>query len=510
MWKKLFLLQVLASVCLGAQAQSTTGMCGDNVEWTLNAGRDSLRIFGAGPMYDYEPDSVPWRYTLGNNSFVTVDSGITRIGNYAFSGTPITNIQLPPGLLEIGNRAFGDCPSFLGAQIPESVTDIGAAAFIGCRALRYITLPSTLKVIRGDVFHACHRLSDVQFPDSLVRIEYHAFNSCWGLSSLNFPERLEHIGSNAFFDNNGIRDIVIPNSVSYIGDEAFYGCNALNTVVLPDSLEAILFNTFFLCIQLKSVVIPEGCVRIDNNAFAGCYELGSVSFPESLDSISYSAFMHCRSLTSMNISNSVTYMGDCAFKGCTGLKHVILPENLHELGANVFGDCTSLKAVEITGADIPTVDENSFNNPSKSELALHVPEEMVEVYRNHEDWKDFGIIRASIPGMLLHDDAALNSLEVTNGALTPAFNPDTFDYTVEVENTPEITLTATANSEYASVAGTGIHDLAPGQNTLKVTGIAGDGSRKTYTLNIYLTLSLTGTCGDNVEWTLNGDSLSVF
>jgi len=77
----------------------------------------------------------------------------------------------------------------------------------------------------------------------------------------------------------------------------------------------------------------------------------------------------------------------------------------------------------------------------------------------------------------------LGSLTVSAGALTPAFNPNTTDYTLEVENAVAIlVVSATASDGKATVSGAGEFALNVGENTIQILVTAEDGTTKTYTI----------------------------
>ncbi|MDR1866535.1 MAG: cadherin-like beta sandwich domain-containing protein, partial [Bacteroidales bacterium] len=84
-------------------------------------------------------------------------------------------------------------------------------------------------------------------------------------------------------------------------------------------------------------------------------------------------------------------------------------------------------------------------------------------------------------------DAALQSLVIDKGTLTPAFSAGTFDYTVNTDDkTKNILVTATPNHAKATVvSGNGTHALQTGNNTIAVTVKAEDGTTtKVYTITV--------------------------
>jgi len=96
------------------------------------------------------------------------------------------------------------------------------------------------------------------------------------------------------------------------------------------------------------------------------------------------------------------------------------------------------------------------------------------------------IIIGGITVRSLGTDASLSALTVSAGALTPAFNGTTYNYSVDVDMTiASITLTATPNDAYATVSGDGSHTLNFGANVLTVTVISEDNtSTVTYTVTV--------------------------
>ena len=83
------------------------------------------------------------------------------------------------------------------------------------------------------------------------------------------------------------------------------------------------------------------------------------------------------------------------------------------------------------------------------------------------------------------DNNDLKSLEVEGYDITPTFDPDTTEYTLEVpEDVDSITVNAEPDADTATVEGTGSHDLQPGENTITVTVTAEDGTEKTYTITV--------------------------
>jgi hypothetical protein len=104
-------------------------------------------------------------------------------------------------------------------------------------------------------------------------------------------------------------------------------------------------------------------------------------------------------------------------------------------------------------------------------------------YVNGNSWAQ---LTGVIPFTLVEPatDNSLASLTLSAGALSPAFDPATQDYTASVPyETGSITLAGTATDGlYATVVGNGTKPLAVGENTFTLVVTAENGGSRTYTL----------------------------
>lgn len=82
----------------------------------------------------------------------------------------------------------------------------------------------------------------------------------------------------------------------------------------------------------------------------------------------------------------------------------------------------------------------------------------------------------------------LSSLSVSEGTLSPKFSAGTTTYKVDLTNeVKKLTISAKAKDSKARVSGTGEKELKIGENNFTVTVTAEDGSKKTYTISVYVT-----------------------
>lgn len=276
---------------------ASSGMCGDDITWTLDITTGELTIMGTGEMENYKPFSAPWSTYKKVIITVTISDGVTGIGDCAFDDcTSITSIVIPDSVTTIGERAFRYCSSLTDIVIPNNVTSIGESAFWDCRSLTSIVI-----------------------PDGVTRIEDYAFGACSSLTSIVIPNRVTSIGNYAFDGCRNLTSIMIPNWVTSIGDCAFQQCSSLTSIVLPDSVTSIGSDAFWDCSNLTSIIIPYGVTRIEGGTFDGCVNLKSIEIPNSVTSIGTRAFWTCTSLTDILIPDSVTSIEFGAFEDCSSL-----------------------------------------------------------------------------------------------------------------------------------------------------------------------------------------------
>ncbi len=85
----------------------------------------------------------------------------------------------------------------------------------------------------------------------------------------------------------------------------------------------------------------------------------------------------------------------------------------------------------------------------------------------------------------LSSNANLKSLKVSSGTLSPAFSPNTVNYTVTVPYTvTKLTMSATTEDSAATLSVSGSQNLSVGKNVRAITVKAADGTTKKYTVTV--------------------------
>lgn len=252
----------------------TCGADGDNLTWKLNRDTGELTISGTGYMKDYDSASkTPWYEVRDEIKTVTVGSGATDVGAYAFSGcSSLTGVTLPDSLTAIRRHAFSES-SLKEVSIPENVTLIGEHAFWNT-SMYNITVPKKVSSIGAGAFskglmQAIFVDEENQYytsengvlynKDKTLLHTYLKFTSSgtkYGSKNVAYiPDTVTEIGDEAFYDFRG-EEIHMGSSVQTIGRDAFARCDNLETILLPASVSAI--STLAFCDSGLKTVYCEG------------------------------------------------------------------------------------------------------------------------------------------------------------------------------------------------------------------------------------------------------------
>ncbi|MBR6327699.1 MAG: leucine-rich repeat domain-containing protein [Alphaproteobacteria bacterium] len=182
MKKWILILMIIFLPLLAQAAHDGWSDCDDggtaNCEYQIKDGVLTVRPYDStqeASIPDYERDctktryiacttTAPWRWDENRNSVraVNIESGITSVGKDAFEDMTFTKVNLPDGLVSIGQYAFLECD----------------------------------------------RLSDINFPEGLLSIDYSAL---WyvHLESIVIPSSVSNISDSAFSRNSELKSFVV-------------------------------------------------------------------------------------------------------------------------------------------------------------------------------------------------------------------------------------------------------------------------------------------------------------
>ncbi len=250
-----------------------SGECGENVTWTLYI-TGELVISGEGAMTDWDrwTDPTPWDMKMDFIKSITVEKGITHIGNAAFFPcVNATSISLPSTLTSIGAMAFRNCEKVTEIVIPKTVTSIGNWAFGYCASLKELFIPDSVTKIGSAAFRDCSGLTKIILSTGITSIENSTFSFCTSLTTVALPKGITSIGNYAFSFCDSLNKMVIPENVSSLGIGVFGGCTSLSTVTVF-SRNAVFNGDLFSSAQgTVSDVMMFGYKGSTTEAYANAY-----------------------------------------------------------------------------------------------------------------------------------------------------------------------------------------------------------------------------------------------
>lgn len=242
----LFTVLMVLSVSFICTFAVENGTCGTSANWSFDPSIGELKISGSGPMTSYSnADNVPWRTYTDRITKITIDEGISKIGNYAFKNcTQASEIIISESVTEIGYSAFDNCKSVRQISIPSSVEKINDAPFYGCTELTAVFVDESNKIYSSDSNGVLYN------KDKTHLIQYPAGNIT---ENFSVPYTVTTIKAAAFAGNPHIRNVIIPESVNMLDYMAFYECTSLSCVTISKSVTLIGEMAFSKCDNLSEV-----------------------------------------------------------------------------------------------------------------------------------------------------------------------------------------------------------------------------------------------------------------
>lgn len=266
----------------------------------------------------------------------------------------------------IPDRLFSGCKNLKNVTIDEGITAVGDSAF-SKTAVEKIILPSTVIVVRSDAFRECRQLREVILNDGLKTIAESAFKRTENLSEISIPNSVIHIGSGCFACS-GIKSVKLPESGTFtvILWETFFGCKNLETVKLPDSVNVIDDYAFSECTSLKNINL-EKIGSIGPSAFAKtALEKITLTVMET----GPRAFAECENLKEADLSGIASgKINSRLFFECKNLSKVSLPkEQIKEFDDSCFYN-TAIEEITFDAKNV-VVESNAFGMTNLKKVVI--------------------------------------------------------------------------------------------------------------------------------------------
>ena len=522
----------------------TSGTCGENLTFTLDS-EGTLTISGTGEM-----TSNSWYSNKEAIKKVIIKNGVTSITMGAFSGcTNLTSIIIPDSVTSIGEFAFSECSSLVSITIPNSVTFIGGLAFSDCYSLTSVTIPDGVTSIGKSAFYSCTNLSSVTiknpnceindasgtfcnnytnenypfsgtiygYPNSTAQAYAEKYNRTFSaLSSESEPAASGTCGENLTWvlDDEGTLTISGTGKMSLYANPHSFNTgeipwddqrNYIKNIVIESGVTSIDKYAFYRSYYdgkadvLTSITISDTVTSIGEDAFKNCDGLTFITLPDSITAIGMNAFEGCSGLTSITIPDSVTKIDSDAFKNCSSLVSVTIGSGVTNIGYEVFMKCSNLTSIEISEKNSAYISENGvLYNKDKTTLLLYltkntaseyvIPDTITQIAAGAFSYCS-NLTSVTIPSNVteIQEDAFEGCSNLTSVTFE---NPDCKIFSRD-DTIPEVvTLYGYSNST--------AKDYAEKYNR---NFIALDSEPEEP--------AVSGTCGENLTWMLDGETLTI-
>lgn len=371
-----------------------SGSLSSTVQWTVSyKGYDEwdmhLSITGTGAMPDFTSIyNTPWYSYYQYISSVSISSGITAIGAYAFEKLGMDYVDIPLSVTSIGKGAFSGS-SLLDIHIPSSVTSIGKGAFDNCKQLNFIHYRGRCTANTGIAFSGVaakgfffeEERSGTVYAQVPSGWEYHTHNGSLSTivpyiynGTLYIRGRGEysiHSSSAGWYSKrNDITKIVVAEGITNIGARSFEGCDKVTEVTLNNK-GIIDYGAFNDCSSLSRVNIGIGVtglvekyyLGINFYPFRGCSKLTTINIS---DFASFNAISNLNLLTdsnygtteeklllvngltpNQNITNGLTEIKSEAIRYFKNVTKLNIPSTVADIPQSHFHDCKYLTEVTL-------------------------------------------------------------------------------------------------------------------------------------------------------------------
>ncbi len=192
----------------------------------------SIAGVGTDDIYDTGEDV----FSIGTGyKKIIFGKNVEMVERYTFPGyETIEEIQFLGDNIYIGENAFGNCENLKQIIGSERIVCMGQWAFSGT-AITNIIISDKCERINELAFADCNNLKEIPDISKVKYLEGYIFSGCKGLKKVIVPNGTKEIPEHMFSNCTNLKEVYIPKSVKEIGEGAFWGCIKLkgNVTIEP-------------------------------------------------------------------------------------------------------------------------------------------------------------------------------------------------------------------------------------------------------------------------------------
>ena len=278
-------------------------------------------------------ESEPFRVNL---RYIRLPKYIRKIGDMAFFGTNLVELDIPLTVDHIGERAFNDCKELRQVTVHSVSPTTMKADYPFDKDLKNTVLSvpvgSTSNFLSSAVWSSFGNVVEREglYTTLHVKLDGKPLAELYGDALLQ-ADSLVVTGQLAQSDFPTLRKAVNYGRLT--------GINLSGCVIEGNALPYNAFGFNGYTPELKNyrnllyVSLPEGLESIGKEAFFSCKNLRCIEIPKTVKSIGTRAFLDCNRLGgTLTIPEGVTILPDSVFLDAWLLKEINLPSTLEKMG----------------------------------------------------------------------------------------------------------------------------------------------------------------------------------
>lgn len=272
------------------------GVCGENAVWSYNKETKTLIVSGKGTVTASSISLIS-----DNINTLVVEGSINTIGENAFKGIKVSNIDLKEGIQKIENYAFYNCTGPKKIIIPKSVTHIGSGIFELSQGFNNVTIlgdvsvgistfgalysPVDILEVAGKIDNMANIMMSSEGAAPEVRFindnknysmvndiimskdkkVVYALNGRKNITKIKMPVSVKKIMPYAFY-MRGLKSVQLNKNLKYIGEKAFYH-NNIQKIIIPKNVKSIGKSAFAYNQLIKLNFKGNSLIKIEEEAF---------------------------------------------------------------------------------------------------------------------------------------------------------------------------------------------------------------------------------------------------
>ncbi len=284
----------------------------------------------------------------------------------------LKKITIPEGVTEIQSDCFWGLP-LESVSLPSSLTNIGGYAFRNKKIKKF---EGDCKLISEDGMCLFSSMQGVPMLE--------AFANGSNLTEYTIPKGIP-ILQNYVFDNLSLKKLTFPSPMNSY--ELCFGTEVTSGDAFQGSIN--IKELYGSCISAD-----HKCIIIDDIlCYVASKGLTNYTLPNNVKYIGEGAFINSLDLEVLKMSDNVLgvngYSNWLTGESMPNLREITISANISDLGYGVFWGCTNLENVYLRAIIPPKIQTSTWDYDKLTKLKIHVPQQSLQVYKNHPDWEMF-------------------------------------------------------------------------------------------------------------------------